>query len=87
MSGVLSLYSRQLNPKARPPTNQACQVSQQRHAEKRQQSLKLKIQCNSASAAETFLERQLWHFRGVASSLLGPHQTPDRRQTRQNPLT
>ena len=33
-----------------------------------------------------FLERQLWHFRGVESSLLGPHQTGARRDN-SYPLT
>merc|ERR1719384_1831849 len=41
--------------------------------QKRQISKISQIQSDSAAASD-FLERQLWHFRGVASSLLGPHQ-------------
>lgn len=45
----------------------------QLNIQKRQISKISQIQSDSAAASD-FLERQLWHFRGVASSLLGPHQ-------------
>jgi len=77
LSGVLSSIPGQ--KPCRPPTNPACQVSQQRELNQRQQS-QFSIQCHSAASANPF-RAPSWHFRGVASSLLGPHQTGARATT------